>query len=60
MNLGDRGREVSNRLVKKAQLVPDLLEEGRYKATWKKEFKLPWRKAGPLKTFSGFEPVGCQ
>jgi hypothetical protein len=23
--------------------------EGRYKATWKREFKLPWRKAGLLK-----------
>jgi len=21
--------------------------EGRYKATWKGEFKLPWREAGP-------------
>ena len=23
-------------------------QEGRYKATWKREFKLPWRKAGLL------------
>ena len=23
--------------------------EGRYKATWKRKFKLPWRKAGSLK-----------
>ena len=22
-------------------------EEGRRKATWKREFKLPWREAGP-------------
>ena len=22
-------------------------EEGRCKATWKREFKLPWREAGP-------------
>jgi len=22
-------------------------QEGRYKATWKKEFKIPWREAGP-------------
>ena len=22
-------------------------QEGRYKATWEREFKLPWRKAGP-------------
>ena len=22
--------------------------EGRYEATWKREFKLPWRKTGPL------------
>ena len=21
--------------------------EGRYKATWEREFKLPWREAGP-------------
>ena len=24
-----------------------LIEEGRYKATWKREFKLPWHEAGP-------------
>ena len=24
--------------------------EGRYKATWKREFKLPWSKAGLLKS----------
>ena len=23
-------------------------QEGRFKATWKREFKVPWRKAGPL------------
>ena len=22
-------------------------QEGRYKATWKRKFKLPWREAGP-------------
>jgi hypothetical protein len=27
---------------------PFLHMEGRYKATWKREFKLPWRKAGLL------------
>ena len=27
-----------------------LVEEGRYQATWKREFILPWRKAGPLKS----------
>ena len=26
------------------------VEEGRYKATWNREFKLPWRKAGPLRS----------
>ena len=26
------------------------LKEGRCKATWKMEFKLPWREAGPLKS----------
>ena len=25
-------------------------EEYRYKATWQREFKLPWRKAGQLKS----------
>jgi hypothetical protein len=37
--------------------------EGRYKGIEKREFKLPWRKVGQLKSprlFSGFEPVGCQ
>ena len=27
-------------------------EGGRYKSTWKREFKLPWRKAGLLKIMS--------
>jgi len=26
------------------------VEEGRYKATWKRGFKLPWREAGTPKT----------
>ena len=25
------------------------VNEGRYKATWKREVKIPWRKAGLLK-----------
>ena len=25
-----------------------LFQEGRCKATWKREFQLPWREAGPL------------
>ena len=25
-------------------------KEGRYTATWKREFNLPWREAGPPKT----------
>ena len=36
---------------------------GRYKSTWKREFKIPWREAGLLKLsrwLSGFGPVGCQ
>ena len=36
---------------------------GRYWAAWKREFKLPWCKAGPLKSsrrLSGFGAVGCQ
>ena len=36
------------------------VEEGRCQATWKREFKLQWRKAGPLKSYrrlSGFGPV---
>ena len=39
------------------------LEEGKYKAIWKREFKLPWCKAGLPKSsrrFSGFGPVGSQ
>ena len=30
-------------------VVPEIpaLQEGRCKATWKREFKLPWREAGP-------------
>ena len=34
-----------------------------YKATWKRGFNLPWRKAGLLissRWLSGFGPVGCQ
>ena len=30
-----------------AQRVNFDLQEGRYKATWKMEFKLSWREAGP-------------
>jgi len=29
------------------QLEIESAEEGRCKATWKREFKLPWREAGP-------------
>ena len=60
----DRGTEEEH--VELPGVAPQflhLVEEGRCKATWKSEFKLPWRKAGPLKTFrwlSGFGPVGCQ
>jgi len=39
----------------------NVAQEG--KATWKREFKLSWRKAGLLKPFrglSGLGPVGCQ
>ena len=32
--------------------------EGRYKATWKREFEILWRKAGLL--ISGLGLVGCQ
>ena len=28
--------------------VPPSAQEGRCKAAWKREFKLPWREAGPL------------
>ena len=27
--------------------IDDMPAEGRCKATWKREFKLPWREAGP-------------
>ena len=30
------------------------------KATWKREFKLPWREAGPPIYQNGFGPEGCQ
>jgi hypothetical protein len=30
----------------------------RCKATWKREFKLPWREAGP--PYHGFGPVACR
>ena len=35
--------------VRHPEIVP-ANSEGRYKATWKGEFKLPWRKAGLLKS----------
>jgi len=35
----------------------DLVCDSR-EATWKKEFKLPWREAGPPHHL-GFGPVGC-
>ena len=34
-------------------------QDGRYKATWKREFKLPWREAGPPNHLED-EPVGCR
>ena len=34
-------------LQRRSQLVSHSI--GRYQATWKREFKLPWRKAGPVK-----------
>jgi len=45
------------------RVVLHLCSDGRYKATWKRGFKIPWRKAGPLKLsrwLSGFGPVGCR
>ena len=40
--------------VAAAAVAPDAkgfrVQGGRYKATWKREFKLPWRKAGLLKS----------
>ena len=29
------------------QNVRSPVKEGKYKATWKREFKVPWREAGP-------------
>jgi hypothetical protein len=57
---GVRGKEVRHHKVPPLRM---LLEEGsafkrRYKATWKREFKVPWRKAGIL--ISGLGPVLCQ
>ena len=36
------------KIIPLREVVP-MHEEGRYKATWKREFKLLWRKAGLLK-----------
>ena len=33
--------------LRQARCTLDLFWEGRCKATWKREFKLPWREAGP-------------
>ena len=37
-------------LLSSSANVFNLNEEGRYTASMKREFKLPWRKAGPLKS----------
>ena len=42
------GRGYRGRLVEEQVDVSMRLWEGRYTATWKREFKLPWRKAGRL------------
>ena len=34
----------------RAPNVEEFRVGGRYKATWKSKFRLPWRKAGPLKS----------
>ena len=47
--LGGLGDHVIHLSLLLRQILP---QEGRYKATWKRGCKLPWRKAGPLKTFS--------
>ena len=43
-------RDVQLRLFRVSGLGFWLFEEGRLKATWKREFKFPRRKAGPRKT----------
>jgi len=43
---GGRGRGVLLMVLGRMGITA---EEGRYIATWKREFKLPWRKAGLLK-----------
>jgi len=44
-------REGSREVVRRAGKIGERRElrvqEGRCKATWKREFKLPWREAGP-------------
>ena len=49
--------------TRRDEIVGCVMKVGRYKATWKWEFKIPRRKAGllkPSRPFGGFEPVGCQ
>ena len=52
------------------RMSPPRHEEGRCEATWKREFELPWREAGPpdhhgdevdsdQKVFNRLGPVGC-
>ena len=38
---------VKDVLKKSCSLLAGRVQEGRCKATWKREFKLPWRAAGP-------------
>jgi len=38
---------VSSGQVRMNTLIGELPYEGRYEATWKREFKLPWREASP-------------
>ena len=42
--------------------TPAGVQEGRCKATWKREFKLPWREAGPPDHHDDnrLGPLGCQ
>ena len=56
--LPGKGNSNSQRRVPLYGVRAFLFQEGRRKATWKREFEIPWRKAGLLT--SGLGPVGCQ
>jgi len=56
-------RSIMNPKLERHSPIRMLTKPGLLQTTWKRKFKLPWRKAGLLKSprwSSGFGPVGCQ